>query len=127
MKYLCYNIISSTLMELLIGRGPNQKFLGRVGREFHNFGESKMQNKSELYDLIFRFAERDHLLAIVFITIIGFGPLALMALKQMDDTRWITSLWFMLSLGWFALVCADLSGFAPWFNYGIDFPQISLR
>jgi hypothetical protein len=86
-----------------------------------------MQKQSELYDLFFRFAEGDHLLALVFITIIGFGPMALMAMKQDNATSWITSLWFMASIVWFALVCADVSGFAPWFNQGPNLPQISSR
>ncbi len=78
-----------------------------------------MHNKSELYDLFFRFTEGDHFLTLVFITLVGFGPLVLMALKQNNGTSWITSLWFMAAVVWFAFVCTDVSGFSPWVNQGL--------
>jgi len=84
-----------------------------------------MHHKSELYDLFFRFAERDHFLALIMLTIIGLGPLILAAFKQDPRDSWVQSFWFCTALVWFAMVCADVTGFATWFNQGLQFPEFA--
>lgn len=86
-----------------------------------------LHNKSELYGPFFRFAEGNHILALIFITIIGLGPLMLMSFKQDPRSSWTESFWFIASLVWFGMVCVDITGVASWLNQGSQLPQIVSR